>query len=154
MQVEIFEVSETSPSLLVKASSEGVLAHDLHGFTTTIATTEENSRILVHISQANGDKVTNQDAIPFIPPAKSAGPLTRGIEAPGGDVAHGDGNVPKTVVLPMMASTEPSISVPQVLVSRQDKVVNRDQGPWSREAFDLFDWRPGPSIKGDSLEVG
>lgn len=90
------------------------------------------------------DKFTKQDVIPLKPSSKSPGPETRGTK----------GKAPETVVLPMIASAESLTTIPHVQVPRRDKVVYRDQGPWSREAFDLFEWQPGPSLKGDSLKVG
>jgi hypothetical protein len=144
------------PPRLVSAFSERALDNDRHDFTATI-TTEEVGRTLIPNSQGNEDKITNRDVIPFKPPSTLTGPMNRRVKpARRNNAGHASSKVSETVVLPMVASIEYPATVPQVQLPPQDKVANRDHGPWSREAFDLFEWRPGPrpSIKGGRSKVG
>lgn len=87
----------------------------------------------------------------FQPPAKLVNPATRGRKA--ASKADAAGKVPEMIVPP----TAPMGPPPALLVlpegnTSQDNVSLRPyyfstkegggKGPWSREAFDLFDWRP------------
>lgn len=82
-------------------------------------------------------------------PPRLINPATRGRKAAG--EAHKAGKVPETVVPPAPLHPQMPRSILAGGNARQEKPalprgellkVARDTGPWSREAFDLFDWRP------------
>lgn len=139
-----------SPPLFMKSFSEEAQASELRRL--TIITTEEDVNPLKPTYQADGDLTMERDVITFKPPAKLTGPTIQNIKVARRD--HKQRGYEGNIMLRMIASTKPAVPVPKAKLAREDAVANRDQGPWSREAFDLFDWRPGENRTGDSLAVG
>jgi hypothetical protein len=138
-----------SPPRLMKSFSEGAQASELRGL--TIINTGEDINILKLAYQADRDVAVKRDVIPFRPPAKLTSLTTQSIKVSRRD--NEQGGYDESVMPPIIASTKPAVPVPKAKPAREDGVANRDQGPWSREAFDLFDWRPGEDNTGDSLAV-
>lgn len=149
IQTEPYEISRSLTPRLVNALGNGIGSSELYGFATTINAPEENIGALTPSNEADKDNIRNQDATTFDPIMKPTGPTSQEASATQRDDTYG--KISDTFVQPMMASLGPAIAVSRVQMHCRDKLANGDQGPWSREAFDLFDWRPGPSTPIDSL---
>jgi hypothetical protein len=134
----------------MKSSSERAQASELRSL--TIITTEGDIDTLKLAYQADRVLTVKRDVIPFKPPAKPTGPTTQSTKVARRD--NKQGGYDESVMPPMIASTKPAVPVPKAKLACEEAASNRDQGPWSREAFDLFDWRPGEDTAGNSLAVG
>jgi hypothetical protein len=134
----------------MKSSSDGAQTSELRGL--TITTTKRDITTLNPTYQADRDLVMKQDVIPFKQLSKLTGPRAERTKVAGRDNEECEHD--ENVMLPMIVSTTVAVPVSKAKIARQHAVGNRNQGPWSREAFDLFDWRPGTSTTEDSLAVG
>ncbi len=131
----------------MKPFSEGVEANELRGLTIVTA---EDVKTVKHTFQAGRDPTIKRDVIPFKLPAKLTCPTTQCTKlAPRENKQDGYG---ESVMPHMTVSTRAAVR--KASMAREDWVANIAQGPWSREAFDLFDWRPGASTTGNSLAAG
>jgi hypothetical protein len=112
----------------------------------------EDSEILRPTYQDIRDLPVKRDVIAFKPPAKLACPAIQGT-----DLAQRVNKVSRydeNVMPPVITSSRPADSIRKAKMDHKEAVPDRDQGPWSREAFDLFDWKPGAATTGDSLAAG
>jgi len=138
--------SVRSPRGSMKSFTEGGKASELRGF--TVITTKEDINTLKLAYQADMGLTVKRDVLPFKPPAK----LTETTKVARRD--NKQGGYDESVMPPMIGSTKPAVTVPKAKLAREQAAAAGDQGPWSREAFDLFDWRPGEDTKDDSMAVG
>jgi hypothetical protein len=118
----------------------------------TIITNAEDSKILRPTYQDIRDLPVKRDIIPFKPPAKLACPAIQGTNL--AQRVNKRGGYDENVMPPVITSTRPAVPIPKAKMDHKEAVPGRDQGPWSREAFDLFDWKPGAATTGDSLAAG
>lgn len=139
-----------SPHRLMKSFSEGAQASGLCGL--VIITTEEDINTSKPTYQADRGMTLKRGAIPFKPPAKLTGPTTQRTKVTRRN--NEQGGYDENIMPLMITSTKPAVPISKAKLARDDAVSNWDQGPWSREAFDLFDWRPGADTTSDSFAVG
>jgi hypothetical protein len=134
----------------MKSFTEGAQANELRGF--TIIPPEEDINTFKPVYQADIGLTVKRDVLPFKPPVKLTSPTTETTRV--ARRHNKQGGYDESVMPHVIASTKPAVTVPKATLACEEAVAARDQGPWSREAFDLFDWRPGEDIKDDSMAVG
>jgi len=127
----------------MKSFSEGTQANQLNAI--TILTSAKDSNVLRPSYHIGRDLPTERDV-----PAKPACAETQCT-----DVARRENKqagCDEHAMPAMIVSTEPIASKSKMTC--ENAATGRDQGPWSREAFDLFDWRPGAATTCESLAAG
>jgi hypothetical protein len=101
----------------------------------------EDSSITTAPYRPRDETLPQKDAGPFKRPAMLINPATRGKKA--AQRSDAAGKVAEAVLPPVISIIERPQFAKPATTSRQAIAGTNDQGPWSREAFDLFDWRPG-----------
>jgi hypothetical protein len=119
-----------------RTSKNGSFVIEDNCSTVTINPTTNNSKTLHE--PVNGTRM-NVDAISSNSPSTTS--THKNTTAQQRNMHSG---VPQALVPPARPTLKPRTPASEIIRPRQiNDSVQKEQGPWSREAFDLFDWRPG-----------
>ncbi len=129
--------SKESPPRLVKTLHKGARRKEVIGF---VATVEHVNGALVSHHQTISGATINRGLAPSKPPTTLSNPTCRGKDA--ARKLDVESRVPKIMMPSVIADVQPQRLLLRDQVPRQDESARKDTGPWSREAFDLFDWKP------------